>query len=70
MKTMLLSLPETSTSSACSDGDWDIAEGAAFPEFNRRAYTLLSLIASLLIGLDSEGATMVMEAGLRFFGLL
>ena len=38
-ETMLLSLPEHQRRQLL-DGDWDIAEGAAFPEFNRRIHVV------------------------------
>ena len=36
---MLLSLPEQQRKQLL-DGDWDVAEGAAFPEFNRQKHTV------------------------------
>ena len=36
---MLLSLPEQQRKQLL-DGDWDVAEGAAFPEFNRQTHTV------------------------------
>ena len=36
---MLLSLPEQQRKQLL-EGDWDVAEGAAFPEFNRRIHTV------------------------------
>ena len=65
---MLLSLPEHQRKQLL-DGNWDINEGAAFPEFNRNIH-VVEPIEILVDGLSLELATMVTVPTLEYSGSL
>ncbi len=64
---MLLSLPEQQRRQLL-EGDWDIKEGAAFTEFDRRVH-VVELTVSLATGSSFVHVTMATAALLAFFGL-
>jgi hypothetical protein len=66
-ETMLLSLPEHQRKQLL-EGNWDVAEGAAFSEFNRQIH-VIDPMEIPEIGLDSGLVTTVMGLILLLCGL-
>ena len=64
----LLSLPEMQRRQLL-EGDWGVADGAAFPEF-RQKITLLNHMIFRLIGPDSGHVIMAILVLAQFIGLL